>query len=158
MPAHEFSHSNAHSVQTQSQSASKIGAESRHHDSGRPDVDQHGARSQEALDGQPIRRRNARAHRIVEIILEPRQDEPELAITACGRPPVERHHRGAVRAGRDRELGDADVQRADASGKQRSGFRAHHAPATAPASRAASRAASALLGARMTPAAESAAS
>ena len=81
------------------------------------DVDQHGARGEEALDGQAIRRRDARADRIVGIILEPRQDEPELAIPAGGRPPVERHHRGAARSGRDRELGDADVQRVDAAGK-----------------------------------------
>jgi len=78
-------------------------AESGHHESGPLDVDQHGARGQQALDGEPIRRRDARADRIVEIILEPRQDEPvrrfmafllgmisqarSPAMSECGMPP-----------------------------------------------------------------------
>ena len=90
---HRAAHGPAHARPLDGRSRVQDGAraESGHHERGRLDVDQHGARGQEALDGQPIRRRDARADRIVEIILEPRQDEPELAIPAGGRPPVERH-------------------------------------------------------------------
>ena len=62
-------------------------------------VDEPRARGEDALRRPRVGRGDARADRVVGIVLEPREQEAEVAIAAGGRAPVELDDGGAVRRG-----------------------------------------------------------
>jgi hypothetical protein len=127
----------------------------------RPNVDEHGARLKDPGHCRLVGCPHERADGVVRIIFEPRDEEAQVMVAACRRPPGELRDGCAVRAGRLGERREPHVDRMDAAAKDFG--RAHgRAPAVrAPAARAARmarRAARALLDARSTPAADNRAS
>src|SRR5262249_60376052 len=80
---------------------------------GAADVEKHGPGLEGGGDGLGVRLADPGPGRVVGIVLETREEEAEVTISARGRPPVEGEDGGAVGARRRREGGQAGVEGGD---------------------------------------------
>ncbi len=76
---------------------------------GRPDVDEHRLRGEEAINGRGVGRGDPLADRIVRVVLEAGEEEAHVAIALCRRAPVEAGDRRPVGGERLGEHLEADI-------------------------------------------------
>ena len=87
------------------------------HLAGRPDVDEHRTRLNDASERRLVGRTHLGTDQVVGIVLQARHEESELTIAPRRRPPGELRDRRAMGARRLRERREADVERMDAGAK-----------------------------------------